>query len=49
LRAVRPRSSIAAEQGLLPVGVADGCVLVRDVPKDQAVKYDDVAASPPPM
>lgn len=26
----------------LPMGVSDGCVLRRDVPKDQAVSYEDV-------
>jgi predicted homoserine dehydrogenase-like protein len=36
------KATTAAEEGLLPQGVADGCVLVRDVPKDQAVTYDDV-------
>ena len=36
------KATIAAEEGLLPQGVADGCVLVRDVPKDQAVTYADV-------
>lgn len=27
---------------LLPVGVAEGCTLVRDVPKDATLTYDDV-------
>jgi predicted homoserine dehydrogenase-like protein len=27
---------------LLPIGVAEGCLLTRDVPKDQVVTYDDV-------
>ncbi|HBR95841.1 MAG TPA: NAD(P)-dependent oxidoreductase [Gammaproteobacteria bacterium] len=27
---------------LLPMGLAEGCVLKRDVPKDQALTYDDV-------
>jgi predicted homoserine dehydrogenase-like protein len=36
------KATIAAEERLLPQGIADGCVLVRDVPKDQAVTYDDV-------
>ncbi|MDX5481502.1 MAG: NAD(P)-dependent oxidoreductase, partial [Hymenobacteraceae bacterium] len=31
----------AAEQ-LLPIGVAEGCVLKRDIPKDQVITYDDV-------
>ena len=36
------KATIAAEEGLLPQGVADGCVLIRDIPKDQAVTYADV-------
>ena len=36
------KATIAAEEGLLPQGVADGCVLLRDIPKDQAVTYADV-------
>ncbi|MHA6250225.1 NAD(P)H-dependent oxidoreductase [Pontibacter sp. CAU 1760] len=31
-----------AEQRLLPIGVAEGCVLKRDIPKDQVLTYDDV-------
>ena len=33
---------LARQQNLLPLGVAEGCVLRRDVPKDQALTYDDV-------
>ncbi len=36
------RATVAAEERLLPQGVADGCRLVRDVPRDQAITYDDV-------
>lgn len=36
------KASITAEERLLPQGVAEGCKLVRDVPKDQAISYDDV-------
>lgn len=36
------KATIAAEEGLLPQGVADGCILLRDIPKDQAVTYADV-------
>jgi predicted homoserine dehydrogenase-like protein len=36
------KASITADERLLPQGVAEGCRLVRDVPKDQAVSYDDV-------
>jgi len=27
---------------LLPIGVAEGCILKRDIPKDQVLTYDDV-------
>ncbi|MFD1871214.1 NAD(P)H-dependent oxidoreductase [Hymenobacter bucti] len=33
---------LARQQNLLPIGVAEGCVLRRDIPKDQALTYDDV-------
>jgi predicted homoserine dehydrogenase-like protein len=36
------RATVAAEQRLLPQGVAEGCRLVRDVPKDRTLTYDDV-------
>jgi len=29
-------------QNLLPMGLAEGCRLKRDVPKDQVLTYDDV-------
>lgn len=29
-------------QNLLPMGLSDGCTLIRNVRKDQAIKYDDV-------
>ncbi|MFD1187552.1 NAD(P)H-dependent oxidoreductase [Pontibacter rugosus] len=32
----------AAAEKLLPIGVAEGCVLKRDIPKDQVLTYDDV-------
>jgi predicted homoserine dehydrogenase-like protein len=32
----------AAAGRLLPMGLAEGCRLVRDVPKDQVLTYDDV-------
>ena len=32
----------AKQQDLLPMGVSEGCVLKRNVPKDQAVSYADV-------
>jgi predicted homoserine dehydrogenase-like protein len=27
---------------LLPIGLAEGCTLIRDVPKDSALTYADV-------
>lgn len=36
------KAPITAEERLLPQGVAEGCELIRDVPKDQAITYDDV-------
>jgi predicted homoserine dehydrogenase-like protein len=36
------RADVAASDALLPMGVAEGCVLVRDVPKDQVLTYADV-------
>jgi predicted homoserine dehydrogenase-like protein len=40
------RASTTAEERLLPIGVADGCRLVRDVPRDQTLTYDDVELPP---
>lgn len=36
------RAEIANSQNLLPIGVAEGCRLKRDVGKDAVVGYDDV-------
>jgi predicted homoserine dehydrogenase-like protein len=36
------RADVTAARGLLPMGVAEGCTLVRDVPKDQVLTYADV-------
>jgi predicted homoserine dehydrogenase-like protein len=36
------QTALTAAQDLLPMGVAEGCVLVRDVPKDQVLTYADV-------
>ncbi len=36
------QASVTAEQGLLPIGVAEGCRLTRDVSKDEAIGYADV-------
>jgi predicted homoserine dehydrogenase-like protein len=33
---------LARQQNLLPIGVAEGCILRHDVPKDQVLTYDDV-------
>ncbi|MEM1361666.1 MAG: NAD(P)-dependent oxidoreductase [Pseudomonadota bacterium] len=33
---------ICADENLLPMGIAEGCKLIRDVPKDQAIRYGDV-------
>lgn len=35
-------ADITAEQQLLPMGLAEGCVLKRDIPKDQVLTYADV-------
>jgi predicted homoserine dehydrogenase-like protein len=36
------KSQIVQEQNLLPIGLAEGCRLKRDIPKDQVLTYDDV-------
>jgi predicted homoserine dehydrogenase-like protein len=36
------KSSITQEQNLLPIGLAEGCRLKQDVPKDKVLTYDDV-------
>lgn len=35
-------TDVVAEQNLLPIGLAEGCRLKRDVTKDQVLTYDDV-------
>ncbi|MBH8565033.1 Gfo/Idh/MocA family oxidoreductase [Nostoc sp. CENA67] len=35
-------SDIVQEQKLLPMGLAEGCRLKRDIPRDQVLTYDDV-------
>jgi predicted homoserine dehydrogenase-like protein len=35
-------AEITAEQDLLPIGLAEGCILKRDIPRDQAITYADV-------
>lgn len=34
---------VSAEEGLLPMGLSEGCTLIRDVPKDAAIGLADVA------
>ena len=38
--------AVARRENLLPLGVAEGCILRHDVPKDQALTYDDVLVPP---
>lgn len=40
------RADVTAADRLLPMGVALGCTLKRDVPKDQVLCYDDVQLPP---
>ncbi|HYW20107.1 MAG TPA: Gfo/Idh/MocA family oxidoreductase [Nodularia sp. (in: cyanobacteria)] len=35
-------SPVVQEQKLLPIGLAEGCRLKRDIPQDQVLTYDDV-------
>jgi predicted homoserine dehydrogenase-like protein len=39
-------SGVVRAEGLLPIGLAEGCRLLRDVEKDRVLTYDDV--EPPP-
>lgn len=34
--------AIAVKQNLLPIGIAEGCILKRDIAKDEVLTYDDV-------
>ncbi len=36
------KSEIVTEQNLLPMGLAEGCRLKRDIPRDRVLTYDDV-------
>lgn len=36
------KAPLAHQQRLVPVGLAQGCVLTRDVAQDEAISYDDV-------
>lgn len=40
------KGHIVRDERLLPVGAAEGCRLLRDVPKDAAITYDDVTVPP---
>ena len=35
-------SDVVAREGLLPMGLAEGCTLTRDVAKDMVLSYQDV-------
>lgn len=35
-------SDTCAKENLLPIGVAEGCILKRPIPKDQVLTYEDV-------
>jgi predicted homoserine dehydrogenase-like protein len=35
-------ADVTHKEGLLPMGLAEGCVLKHDIAKDQALTYDDV-------
>ncbi|HZQ38039.1 MAG TPA: Gfo/Idh/MocA family oxidoreductase [Dehalococcoidia bacterium] len=39
-------ADVAAREGLLPMGVAEGCRLRRDLPRDRVLTYADVALPP---
>ncbi len=36
-------ATTASKERLLPIGIAGGCTLLRDIPKDSALTYDDVS------
>ncbi len=43
---VAESSAVTRAEGLLPMGVAEGCVLRRDVAKDEVLTYADVTLPP---
>jgi predicted homoserine dehydrogenase-like protein len=43
---VAESTAVTRAEGLLPMGVAEGCVLRRDVPKDAVLTYADVTLPP---
>lgn len=34
--------NISKKENLLPMGLANGCIVTKDIPKDQVITYDDV-------
>jgi predicted homoserine dehydrogenase-like protein len=36
----------ARSENLLPIGLSEGCRLVRDIPKDQGIGFEDVILPP---
>lgn len=39
---VAENSEICQSENLLPMGLAEGCLIKRDIPKDKIITYDDV-------
>ena len=39
---VAERADVTCTEGLLPMGVAEGCTLLRDVERDEVLTYADV-------
>lgn len=39
---IAERADVTANESLLPIGVAEGCILTRDVVKDEVITYADV-------
>ena len=37
---------IARQENLLPMGLAEGCTLLRDIPQDTVLTFDDVQLPP---
>jgi predicted homoserine dehydrogenase-like protein len=40
------RTEVARDAGLMPMGLTDGCVVRRAIPKDQPLSMDDVDLPP---
>jgi len=43
---VAETASVTANDGLLPIGVAEGCRVLRDIAKDEVLTYSDVDVPP---